>query len=252
MNRHLKSRKTAKFYVLACVPRSGTTLMCELIRSIRNAGRPGEYLKHIRSIRNADQCLKEHKLGTLSSLAKVIRTKGEAGGVIGVRIFWPQVVEVMEYSTGLYANPLDFLDQILELISSAPRFIFMDRKDKNRQAVSHYKGSVTGQWFVRGNEEIKREVDFDPIQIYDHKVQLLVQSAMWEQYFKTRHIIPLKIWYEDFVADMKGTVNEFMKFMEISYPANYAFTQPQHCRQADESNEEMVRQLSSHESDFGL
>lgn len=229
--------------------------MCELIRSIQNAGKPGEYLKHIRSICNAGrpgQYLKEHKLGTLSSLAEVIRTKGEAGGVIGVRIFWPQVVEVMESSIGLFTNPLDFLDQFLELIGSPPRFVFMDRKDKNRQAISHYKGSVTGQWFVRGNEEIKREVDFDPIQIYDHKVQLLMQSAMWEQYFKTRHIVPLKIWYEDLVADMKGTVNKFMKFMKIRCPANYAFTQPQHRRQADKSNEEMVRQLSSHESDFGL
>src|SRR5437763_8800540 len=150
-------------YLVCATPRSGSTLLCELLKETGVAGRPEEYFEArshtgvpphpgdylddlprtgagIRDDTTPPRAPEHSSLLGLSSyrdhLIRTFRVGSSDNGVFGAKLMWRNLPDLRALTATLpeYAN-LELYD-LLERLFHHPRYVWMTRRDKVRQAVS--------------------------------------------------------------------------------------------------------------------
>ena len=203
-------------YVLCTSPRSGSTLLCELLSATGIAGNPGSWF-HDPSISewlNYFDLIAEASLSERDTLVKIFRaaiTKGSVAGIFGLR---------------LQRNSFDFLQQKLavlhpELLNDAQRFkavfgrtlyIHLSRLDKVEQAVSYVKASQSGLWHAAPDgTELERlsppqEPEYDTDDIRIRYKEMTAYDQGWNSWFAAQQINPFLLTYESLSENPKETL----------------------------------------------
>jgi LPS sulfotransferase NodH len=253
-------------YVVCATQRSGSTLLCELLKATGVAGRPEEYFEAqsdtgapphpgrflegaprtglgIRDDLTPPVAPAYSSLEGITDYREHLERTWVAGstdnGVFAAKLMFNQLRELRALAGALPAYSGLDEGELLAALFSDPTYIWVTRRDKVRQAVSLWKALQNRRW--RGGEEGGRaqlQYRYDGI---DHLVSLFeADDAGWRAHFSRYGITPLEIGYEDdLTRDPESTVRAALDWIGVSAPPGWRLDAPM-VRQADALSEEWV------------
>ena len=261
----------SRSYLVCATQRSGSTLLCELLKNTGVAGRPEEYfearhdtgvpphprdflegLAHTRvGIRNDARWPEAPAYSSLAGLpdyrAHLERTFAlgtTPNGVFGAKLMFNQLDELRALAGELPEFAGVELEVLLDRLFRAPRYIWISRRDTVRQAVSMWKALQTRRWRAAdgdggdGPTPPAPRYRFDAI---DHLVRRFeADERGWRRFFTAHGIEPLTIAYEDdLTSDPDRTVRRALEWVGVAAPAAWHATVPMD-RQADADSDDWV------------
>ncbi len=256
-------------YLVCATQRSGSTLLCELLKDTGVAGRPEEYFEArretglpphpgdylgglprtgvgIRDDPSPPEAPPHSSLAGLSSyrehLERTFRLGTTPNGVFGAKLMWSQIAELHSLAGELpeFAG-LDAF-QLLQKLFRGPTFVRVTRRDKVRQAVSLWRALQTRAW--------RREHapgDAAPVELHyrfeglRHLVRSLeAEDSAWGEFFAIHGVSALAIIYEDDLEVNHGrAVDAVLHRLGIEAPHGWQAAEPIK-RQADSLSADWV------------
>jgi LPS sulfotransferase NodH len=202
-------------------PRSGSTLLCDLLAGSGVAGRLNSFYRRESIAEFAGRfgvttgdgidgvAFDRHYLDA-------VRREGTGGtGVFGLRLMWPSVAEVSTRLAGLFPGPPTDA-ALLELAFGKPLYLFLSRSNKVAQAVSRLKAEQTGLWHraADGSERERsappRAPAYDGDRLEHFLVETLAHEAEWRRWFAAEGITPLPLTYEALSADPRAVLAQVL------------------------------------------
>ncbi|MFZ0040351.1 MAG: Stf0 family sulfotransferase [Solirubrobacteraceae bacterium] len=254
--------------MVCATQRSGSTLLCELLKETGVAGRPeeyyeatrdtglpphpGDYLRglpptgaRIRKDPSPSEAPAYSSLEGLVSYREHLDRSFKLGttdnGVFGAKLMWNQISELEQLAGQLpeYSG-LQGL-RLLELVFGDPAYIWVSRRDKIRQAVSMWRALQTRSWRRReDNDNSELVYRYEGI---DHLARMFdEQDRAWARFFADHGIDALAISYEDDLErDRTGTLRRALTHLGLEPPAGWRAEDPIE-RQSDELSDQWVAQ----------
>jgi trehalose 2-sulfotransferase len=236
--------------ILICThPRSGSTLLGEAFYFAGNLGCPLEYFhRGFRpSLAQRWQAEEIH-----SFLQAVYRHRTDPTGVLSVKLFWRDVLDLVGEMVPLdFKSPQDVpaavvapqtyrrIRELFGEIFPNPTFIYLTRQDRIRQAVSALMAAQTRLWRSIpnvGEQSPQKDAAYD----YDQILGFLAFSdhcnAHWRNFFLAAGDPYHGIVYEDLADNYLPTLSGLFERLGCSGP----LPPPRMHRQADARSERMV------------
>jgi trehalose 2-sulfotransferase len=254
MIRHLPWRA----YLVCATPRSGSTLLCEMLRATGIAGRPLEHFEVLRHSGRPPQP-REYFEGVDAPevLERLAPLADAAGAPEPAGAWWDRVLADGTTENGVWAGKLmwghvdDFLARageldgldgadlatVLDALLGDPALVYVTRPDKVAQAVSLWRAVQTQAWRAGADGAPDRaEYDFAGI---DHlRRQLESHDAAWRAWFADHGRACREVSYDDLSADPPGTVRAVLRALGLPDDGVAA---PQLRRQGDDRSAEWAR-----------
>ncbi|MEM7429924.1 MAG: Stf0 family sulfotransferase [Pseudomonadota bacterium] len=237
-------------YVICTSPRSGSTLLCDLLAATGVAGNPGSHF-HDPSISewlgyydlDPEPGLAEHEV-----LAQIFREAVRYGtqhtGMFGLRL--------QRHSFAFFQEKLDLLHpgfaSDVERFGAAfgkTLFIHLTRRHKVEQAVSYVKASQTGLWHqAPDGTELERlspprAPEFDAEAIAAQVEEFIRYDEEWEQWFAAESIECVRLTYDALSADPAGTLKTVLQALDLDIGAADGI-EPGVAKLADETSRNWV------------
>src|SRR3954451_20274981 len=169
--------------MICAEPRSGSSLLAELLFNTGVAGAPTEYF-------DAGTMQRFQEVWRTPSFEQYVdalrRKKTSPNGVFGFKVHYEQYVDA-------------FSARELSLLFPNLRFIRITRRDRLRAAVSFARALQTDQWASDHPARPDAPV-FDREQIAECLARIHDSARGWDRFFAQKSIAPLHVVYEDFVA----------------------------------------------------
>jgi trehalose 2-sulfotransferase len=245
-------------YLVCATPRSGSTLLCETLSGTGVAGNPLEFFEAVPETgvprRPLDYLV---GLDDREALALVERApappappysdlRGYAGyrqhlqqvrragttpnGVFGAKIMWAHLEDL-----GRQLRTID-LDALVDDVFDRPRFVWVRRMDKVRQAVSLWRAMQTQSWRAE-NEPATGEPQYSYAALHHLVQRLSAHDAAWERFFAGRAADVLTLTYEDIASDLAAALHRTLDHIGVEPPPGTLDALPSMRRQADERSE---------------
>ena len=213
-----------KCYFICFTVRSGSSLLCQLLADTGLAGAPKEHFYHnIAPDKPGGDDIKDYAAYLERALAADTTFNGVFGSKVGGG-FWHDFTRRLRSIPGLSGLSLpDALDRYFPGL----RYIHLTRRNKVRQAVSHWLAIQSGRWnSVDPPGAVMPAYNFDAI---DTLLQELVfREAVWAEYFANHDIRPLVVVYEDFAQQPDATVWRVLDYLDIDMPPDFKFPLPRY------------------------
>jgi LPS sulfotransferase NodH len=126
------------------------------------------------------------------------------------------------------------------------KYIFIQRSDKTRQAVSLARAEQTDQWM--SGQAQQREPQYNYFQIRSCLREIKLQEKGWETYFMERDIQPYRVNYEELVANPEPVILGALAYLGIELPADFQVPAPRIQKQADHLSEDWVARFARDEN----
>lgn len=268
-------------YLVCATQRSGSTLLCELLKATEVAGVPDEFFEALRPTglpRQPRQYFEDRALediarrlvpidpgrpeqpGEFEGWFRYVLQRGTSpNGVFGAKMMWNYFDD---FRTRLGELPglggLTF-NQALDEVFPRLRIIFMRRRDKVPQAVSLWKAIQTQQWRTDPESAANprpdhaaqsgRPVEYDYRAIKHLLDELHRWDARWEDWFHATGREPIRVIYEEFTSSRAATIGRVLDDLGIDPPEPEG--QGPMRRQADDLSRDWVARFRS-DSDRNL
>ena len=232
-------------YVVCGTPRCGSTLLCEALINTGIAGQPEEYfLPRSESIWQDRWGISTYE----GYLAAVIEQGTTPNGVFGTKMMWgyfDKFVSKLQQLPGHKERDVSAHDLMKSTFPNL-HYIWIKRRDKVRQAISHAKARQTNIWVVSSEAKplLARKPVFSFKQIDFMVQELEAQEAAWETYFLENGIEPFEVTYEDLVPRYEEVATQVLEYLDIAHEL-VEFAPRRMRKQADEESEEWVQRYHS-------
>lgn len=230
-------------YIICATPRSGSTLLCKILRETHLVGYPEEALTSA-YLQQIQPGLEISRVELLQQLPTAYATPN---GIFGIKIMWPQVAQivtschVLPGCQGLNAH------EIFQHFFPGLRYIWIRRHDQEQQAVSLAIAQQTQKWSSK-HAQTGSDPVFNFYQIYDGYSASVYFDQQWQLFFKEHQLQPLELYYEDLIQDFTGETRRILDYLEVEYPADFQVTQAPLKKQSGNLNQQWLqhyRQLRS-------
>ncbi len=217
--------KPAISYIIASVQRSGTHLLCSILRSTGIAGSPEE------NFLSKPGETWEKRWATPSRDAyvqRVLRQNTAANGVFGTVVMWSyfdrmlqMLQEIPEY------KDLDGA-QLLAAVFNKPKYIWMRRQNQVEQAVSWAMACQTGAWTQKSEDKSQSHTTpkFDFKVIDEWCKRIAAHDESWANYFRENQIEPLVLFYEEVIASHRAAAERVLEFLGLPFPPGFEIPAP--------------------------
>ena len=225
--------KPAISYIIASTQRSGTHLLCSILRSTGIAGSPGEFFMSKPGETWEERWNVPSRAGYIE---RVFQDNTGTNGVFGAVVMWSyfermlqMLQEVREY------NRFSGAELLAELFNR-PKYIWMRRRNRVEQAVSWAMACQTGVWAQKGG--VISQPCATPI--FDFKVidewcnRIAAHEASWANYFRENQIEPVVLYYEDIVASHRTAAERVLELLALPLPHRMEIPAPAVEKQANE------------------
>jgi LPS sulfotransferase NodH len=228
-------------YLVCATPRSGSTLLCEMLRTTGSAGNPlehFEFLRHSglpRQPREYFESIADPQLLELLSpleagrpsaepaaawRARIMRDGQTANGVWGGKLMWGHVADLLARTRALDGlGDADLATALRTLLGDA-RFVLVTRADKVAQAVSLWRAVQTRHWSAAADAPPRVHDAVYDFAAIDHLVsQLEADEAAWRAWFADNAMgpgRPLHLPYELIAAEPRAAVEQVLGFCGLS------------------------------------
>ena len=246
--------KVTKSYVVCATPRSGSTLLCELLAGTGVAGKPEEFFERLWRTglpRQPRQYFEDvGDAGPPAPLDLLAPTDpGRAdrsdpfpaalergttpNGVFGAKLMWTHLLDLSE-RLERPAEPALLAERLPEL-----RYVHVTRGDKVAQAVSLWRAVQTRAWRA-GDVKEEGEAVYHGGAIAHLVAQLTEQDEAWRAWFAANDIEPLTIAYEALAEDAHAAVESVLEHLGAG-PAE--IPEPPTRRQGDDRSARWVERF---------
>jgi LPS sulfotransferase NodH len=217
-------------YVICSAPRSGSHLLSHLMTDTQLAGYPQEHFNpwHMGDAKDA---FPDKLVYDQSYVQGLIGKYTTPNGVFGTKAQFDQIANFVG------------LSRLESLFPTELRYLFVQRLDKVRQAVSLARAEQTDQWVW--DQPVKRAPEYNFYQIRCCLREIRLQEKGWEVYFVERGITPYRVIYEELVADPGRILLEALRFLNVDVPDGVQVPTPRSRKQADLHSEEWVARFKS-------
>jgi len=213
-------------YMLATIPRSGSTFCAIKLWQTGLLGAPMEYLNFRimgDMFRRLGYAVNEEGRLSADVVARywrdVQRLRTSSNGVFGFKMFTTNYVEI----ANRYPN---FLQQV------TPNYvIYLVRKDLIGQAMSYSRAQRSRVWF--SGIENTPDVNYDYQHIKSCLQAIERQRKCWESVFALTKISPIRVFYEDLIASSQLTIGSILQEMGIREDKSCEINVPMIKRQTD-------------------
>ena len=212
-------------YMVCSIPRSGSSLLCELLANTDVAGAPAEFFHPDKM-----EVLQEQwGTDTLDGyMRELLARKTSPNGVFGLKTHWGQYKPLFGES-----DPRALLPQL--------RLVLITRRDRLRQSISWVRALQTRKWANHDRPMVERPAVFDSDHIGRKLARIEREEQVWESFFERHGIEPQRVVYEDFIEAQEETVRGILETLGIEVPADLHIPPPVLDRQADELSDEWVQ-----------
>jgi trehalose 2-sulfotransferase len=217
-------------YVLAMLPRTGSTALCSLLSETGVLGYPDEYFNPRATMQLWARLLASRNLTEYASALR--RERATPNGVFGIKATFDDLRPVLE-------------PEIMRQLLGDLKFVFLTRDDLAAQAVSAFLAEETGIWHrdqqglpwysVPREEHASIEFDEDRIlAILDHFVRM---GQAWERFFARSSVAPLHVTYERFCADPQGVVRDVAEYLGVKWKGDVSMSMAVTSKLGDERSQ---------------
>ena len=208
-------------YLLASVPRAGSTHLSHLLWRTGCLGAPLEYLNFERGGPYgfaADSCQLQLELWR-----SVVRRRCSPNGVFGLKAFPPQLAQLEHQNAEL-------LDEVLALIlprGGRRRVVYVRRRDRLAQIASYARASLSGIWRKEQESGLGASIEYSEEAMQAAERGIALQEAVWQQMFGELRIEPLILCHEDAIADPAAVVSAVAEYLELTIDPAAAISVPE-------------------------
>lgn len=187
-------------YLLASVPRSGSTFVSHLLWQTGCLGAPLEYCNFDPSGPYGHASRSPAEQQRLWRAALVRRTS--PNGVFGLKGF-PVQFEALQHG-----NPALLGDVMRTVIPSRERgrVILLHRRDRTAHAISYARAILSGIWRAEQERGGRAEPEYSRIAVDRAERMIESQEGAWRAMLADLQIKALELWYEDVLADAEAAI----------------------------------------------
>lgn len=182
-------------YLICTEARTGSTFLCQALAATGVLGLPNEHF----AWPNNRVAVGRDPIGGLDAL---IAASATPNGVYGFKIFSYQF-DMMQSS--------GWIGRLGEA-----RFIHLERDDLLGQAISHLRAMQTDQY--ASNLPKAGEPRYDHRALAEALANLARNQARWRHYFARNGIVPLRLVYEEVIADPLAAVRAVAAHVGVARP----------------------------------
>lgn len=215
-------------YLVASLPRSGSTLLC---RGLWETGMAGAPLEYFAEVHMEDYLKRWGQMSIGDYVLKLQQHRTSPNGIFGFKGHYRQLRDWF-FKHGI--GPEDLFPNL--------RYIYIVRQDRLRQAISYVKAMQTNRWTSDWQEGILDELRYDFDAISKRMNELVATDRAWKGYFLKTRTQPLHIVYESFIEKYEESVREVLRFLEVREYREVAISPPRLTKQADEVTEQWYEQ----------
>lgn len=230
----------AAAYIICGTPRSGSTLLCDLLKQSRVAGRPDSYYRAQSIAGLAKRFGIEPGEGLdfeQGYLAAAIREGTGDTGIFGLRVHALSLFELLGRLAMLYpAYPTDRAR--IDAAFGTTLYLRLRRHDKLAQAISRVKAEQSGLWHRHADGGERERVKPHEAPVYDAAwlcasiAETLAHEAVFDAWAAGQGIAPLEVSYEELAAEPTATLARILAALGRD-PAAAARAEVQTARLAD-------------------
>src|SRR3954451_3870631 len=216
----LDALRPRRAYLVCATPRSGSTLLCEMLVNSGVAGRPAEHVETLRLLGRPNEPREDlagvkerdmlellpvsappqpHHVPIDERLAAVLRDATTPNGVFGTKVMWGYFGDLQERLAELppLAAPAD-AERLARVLGDV-RYVHVSRHDHVAQAISMWRALQTRAWRAENDHAVEPVYSFAAI---DHLVNLLdAHDDAWCEWFDAHDIAPFRLSYDDIADD---------------------------------------------------
>jgi LPS sulfotransferase NodH len=231
----------AEAYIVCTSPRSGSTLLCKGLAATGRAGAPAEFFDHRPEV--VEYWMDRYGIAREAEFAiGIVAATSTPNGVFGTKLHWTCLLDMHRALRASFA-PRETdperrsLDDLLRMRFSSVRYIWLRRRNKVAQGISHFRAYKTGMWeapyghSVR-SEAYQRSIPFDFRFIERCVLEAQRYEREWGAYFQRRNLAPLELFYEDLIGDYDQSLRAVLQFLGIPH-SDLPKTEPQLQQLAD-------------------
>jgi len=142
--------------------------------------------------------------------------------VFGTKLHWSTLLDMYRALRGGPASPSaarqgGSLNDLLLQRFSTVRYVWLRRRNKVAQGISHFKASRTSVWELPAAPQPHpiTSVDFD-LRLIDNCVEWAhIYDNEWGAYFRRRRIAPMQLFYEDLSSAYNPSLRAVLDFLDI-------------------------------------
>lgn len=200
--------------MICATPRSGSTLLCSLLRSSGVAGQPESWFR----MQDRADWARDWGIGQDYDWDAYLRAALVAGtgpnGVFGLRLMWNKLGELV---TDLGGAPSADQAALLARTFGPLSFVHLSRGDPVAQAVSRHRAEASGIWHL-GIEEAEHPATphYEGARIGEYLREVAGENAAWKRWFAANGIAPLQLVYEDLAANPVGTAARVLDHLGLT------------------------------------
>lgn len=222
-------------YMVASVPRSGSTHFILRLWSCGIFGRPLEYFNDNTNV----EILSRLGRGDLLNYWSALKGRRTAeNGVFGFKMF-------TDHYRQLIARERNFVTNL-----TPNEVIFYTREDKIAQAVSYARAIQTHSWFADAREVRRPSYSFE--QIHQQVDSVLTQEAAWERIFAAMGVVPLRIGYAELLENESEVMRRVAAHLGLELGLSTALEGLTINRQADGLSAEWAKRYVEERDARGL
>jgi LPS sulfotransferase NodH len=222
-----RSEPPRLLYMLASVPRSGSTFLSHLLWRSGSLGAPLEYLNFLPgSPYHLAHGAPDRQVELWRS---ALHRRTSPNGVFGIKCFSAQLRELQQ------SNPALLLEVMAALLpANGPAYVVrLKRRDPVAHAISYARAALSGVWHKVQESPTAAEVEFSAKAV-DHARRLLDQQETdWDHLFAEIGVEPLVLWHEDVIAQPAEAVQAVADFLGVPLDPAAAVAVPEIEKQAD-------------------
>lgn len=231
-------------YIICSTPRTGSTLLCELLSSTGVAGNPHSYFRAQDMDRRASDWGLPKAWSFDAYLEAVRRLTATPNGVLGLRIMWGTLDEILDQLRLMYENTE--ARALLEEAFGNTKYIHLRREDVVAQAISLFKAEASNYWHSTQSGPPSGAVGYNHDEIANRVESLQNDDAAWTRWFESLDIEPLQISYEALDSDPVATSRKVLNYLGLAYRGD--ITAP-NLKLADQSSEHWKQRFLLEASD---
>lgn len=214
-------------YLLASVPRAGSTLFSHILWQTGCLGAPLEYLNFepagpygfASGSPDAQQRL----------WRSALQRRCSPNGVFGLKAFPLQLQQLQQRNADLLA---DVLATVLPR-DRARRIVYLRRRDRIAQTVSYARASMSGVWRKEQEGAGSRPIEYSQEMLEAAERGIAFQESVWRQMLIDLRLQPLDVWHEDVLADPAAAAQQVADYLGVHIDPGAAVPVPQIQKQTE-------------------
>jgi LPS sulfotransferase NodH/glycosyltransferase involved in cell wall biosynthesis/Flp pilus assembly protein TadD len=219
--------------VFVCgTPRSGSGLMCEALWNTGLAGRAVVPSDFGLCLPRADGPVRSMEA---EDIARAIEERASPNGMFAAPFSLQQIENLLHALSLVVGCEHTDAGTLLRGAFADPRFVWVNRRDKLRQAISWARAVQSGVWTTRFHSArfVADRPAYDSGAIRQRLLEIDEQEARWRALFQSVQVVPTVVAYEDLVRNYEGTARRMLASLDISTPRDLVFGERRLVRQAD-------------------